>query len=97
MIERQEMRRWVANGREKLQPPKSKDSRGYPIFLLRAAQRFFIASDKRLRPSGLIPRRRRPVLRPLAERVFLAEPIPINDSIALPMRSLSTLKSDKIF
>jgi hypothetical protein len=77
------------------------ESAGHASFFLRSAHRFFIANDKRLRPSGVIPPRRRlPLGRPVAF-AFAAprdeEPISTSASIARTMRSFSASKSDSIF
>ena len=72
---------------------------------MRSAQRFFIASDKRFLPAGVIPPRRffllpgAEVLRalPLVHVAMLEEADSISAAIALPIRSLSLSSSDTIF
>ena len=75
----------------------------YEAFFLRSAQRFFIANDNRLRPSGV-----RPLPRPspvgadgrgAATLVFFTircEVVPSSSAMARPSRSLSCFKSATI-
>jgi hypothetical protein len=74
--------------------------RTYEVFSLRSAQRFFIANDKRLRPSGVRPLPRlSPVTaggRGAAALIFLTirdEFEPSSSAIARLSRSLSCFKS----
>jgi hypothetical protein len=70
----------------------------YDFFFLRSAQRFFIASDRRLLPSGVIPPRRLPVagarFTPFFGPRFDGDSR--SASIALTIRSFSAVRSDKI-
>jgi hypothetical protein len=73
---------------------------GYERFFPRSAQRFFIASDRRFLPSGVIPPRRRPDVGVPAARVFLAvddDALPSSALIARSIRFRSAVSSDKIF
>jgi hypothetical protein len=88
-----------ASRRRSIERAAARDA--YAIFFLRSAQRFFIANDMRLRPSNVIPPRRRlPLGRPVAF-AFAAprdeEPIPTSASIARTIRSFSASKFDNIF
>ena len=73
------------------------DSLGF--FLLRSAQRFFIAIDRRRLPSGVIAPRRLPVARGRFTPFFGPgfEGDSRSASIALTIRSFSAVRSDKIF
>ena len=74
----------------------------YEVFFLRSAQRFFIASDKRLLPSGVIPPPSRAFNtggRGTETLVFLAirgEVVPSKSAMARLSRSLSFFKSATI-
>src|SRR5208283_3639951 len=71
------------------------EATSYFPFFLRSAQRFFIANDKRLLPSSVIPQRRRPVARAPPARFFVTgddDAIPSRASIARTIRSLSALR-----
>ena len=75
--------------------------RTYKPFFLRSAQRFFIASDNRLLPSGVIPPRRFLFGKwPAARRLFFevrGEIVPSRALIARVILSPSCLRSARIF
>jgi hypothetical protein len=64
-------------GRQRFQTADQR-SRAYPRFFRFSAQRFFIASDNRLLPAGVIP----PRLARMAVRFFLIDLILARSAIA---------------